>query len=173
MTPPKPLDVARWLWIASAVVGLGRFLVQLADRGTLIEVLREEQARQGITLGQDELDAGVSGGILLGLLMGGLLVLVYVALANRMARGRNWARIALTVFGVVGAVVGVTRLILVVSGLGAFYGLSVAPVDLAFGVATMLLDATAVVLMYLPSVSGYFRSQRTVAGKTPQVANGL
>ncbi|MBB5954725.1 cytochrome c oxidase subunit IV [Saccharothrix tamanrassetensis] len=167
--PPKLVDLARWLWIASAVVGLARFLVQLADRQMLIDRLRAEQSG----LSQDELDAAASGGVVFGLLLGGLLVLVYALLANRMAGGRNWARITLTVFGGVGILVGIFRLLAVASGLAAVYGLVIPPVDLVFGVVTMILDAVALVLMYLPSVSGHFRSQRSVNAQPPQVANGL
>ncbi|WP_433266067.1 hypothetical protein ACQPZF_39800 [Actinosynnema sp. CS-041913] len=167
--PPKLVDLARWLWIASAVVGLGRFLVQLADREMLIDQLRAQQPG----LSQDELDAAASGGIVFGLLLGGLLVLVYALLANRMAGGRNWARIVLTVFGGAGIVLGVVRTLAVASGVAAAFGLVISPVDLVFGLITMAVDAVALVLMYLPSVSGHFRSQRSVSAKPPQVANGL
>ncbi|MEV0676581.1 hypothetical protein AB0I60_08655 [Actinosynnema sp. NPDC050436] len=172
-TPPKLVDLARWLWIVSALVGLGRFVVQLADREMLIDMLRAEQHDARVELSQDELDAAVSGGILMGLLLGGLLVLVYAVLANKVAGGRNWARVVLTVFGVAGIVVGVSRLILVGSGLAAVMDMPVATHDLVFGAVTMVLDAAAIALMYLPSVSGYFRSQRSVVDKTPRVANGL
>ncbi|MEU4802268.1 hypothetical protein [Actinosynnema sp. NPDC023587] len=172
-TPPKLVDLARWVWIGSALVGLGRFLVQLADREMLIDVLVDEQRQQNITMSQDELDAAVSGGIMMGLLLGGLLVVVYALLANRMAGGRNWARVVLTVFGGVGILIGVSRLILVTSGLAAVLKIPVATPDLVFGTVTMVLDVVAIVLMYLPSVSGYFRAQRSVADKTPRVANGL
>lgn len=150
--PPKLIDIARWLWIASAVVGLGRFLVQLADREMLIGRLRKEQP----TLSQDELDAAASGGVMFGLLLGGLMVLVYALLANRMAQGRNWARIVLTVFGAVGVFLGVVRLIAVASGLAAAFQLAIPPEEVVFGVITMVLDSIALVLMYLPSVSGHF-----------------
>lgn len=171
VVPPRLVDLSRWLWIGSAVIGLGRFLVQLADREMLIEQLRRDRATAG--LGQDELDAAVTGGVVFGLLMGGLLVLVYALLANRMAGGRNWARVVLTVFGGAGILLGVFRLIAVVSGFAAASGLVVSPVDLAFGVVTMVVDAVALTLMYLPSVSGHFRSQRSVSAGPPQVANGL
>ncbi|RKT57902.1 hypothetical protein [Saccharothrix australiensis] len=169
VTPPRLVDLSRRLWIAGAVVGLGRFLVQLADRELLITQLREQQPG----LSQDDLDAAVSGGVLFGLLLGGLLVLVYALLANRMAGGRNWARIVLTVFGSVGIFLGVVRLIAVGSGLATAFNLVISPVDVVFGVVTMAIDSVALVLMYLPSVSGYFRSQRAVSGGPPQVANGL
>ncbi|WP_309109624.1 hypothetical protein [Saccharothrix sp.] len=154
--PPKLIDIARWLWIASAVVGLGRFLVQLADREMLIGRLRKEQP----TLSQDELDAAASGGVMFGLLLGGLMVLVYALLANRMAQGRNWARIVLTVFGAVGVFLGVVRLIAVASGLAAAFQLAIPPEEVVFGVITMVLDSIALVLMYLPSVSGHFTTAK-------------
>ncbi|MFI9007089.1 hypothetical protein ACIGNX_07665 [Actinosynnema sp. NPDC053489] len=167
--PPRPVDLARWLFILSAVIGLARFVVQLADRGMLIRELRDRQP----TLSQDELDAAATGGIVFGLLVGAGLVLVYVVLANRMAAGRNWARVVLTVLACGGIFLGVVRLVAAVSGFAAAFGLVVSGVDLAFGVVTMVVDATAVVLMYQASVSGYFRSVRTVSAKPPQVANGL
>lgn len=154
--PPRLVDIARWLWIGSAVVGLGRFLVQLADREMLIGELRKQQP----TLSQDELDAAASGGVMFGLLLGGLLVLVYTLLANRMAQGRNWARIVLTVFGAAGVFFGVVRLVAVASGLAAAFQLAIRPEDVVFGVITMVLDCVALVLMYLPSVSSHFTAAR-------------
>ncbi|GAB2995844.1 hypothetical protein [Saccharothrix stipae] len=175
-TPPKLVDLARWLFILSAVIGMARFMVQLSDRQMLIGWLRAEQSRPGSTqpkLGQDELDAVVTGGITFGLLLAAGVVLVYTLLANRMAHGRNWARVLLTVLAGIGIVVGVLRLVAVGSGFTAASGLSVSGVDLAFGVVTMLVDAAAVVLVFQTSVAGYFRSVRTVSGNPPQVANGL
>ncbi len=169
VAPPPLVNLSRWLWIASAVVGLGRFLVQLADREMLIGELRKQQPG----LSQDELDAAATGGVVFGLLLGGLLVLVYALLANRMAGGRNWARVVLTVFGGAGIFLGVTRTFVVVSGAAAAFGLVISTVDVVFGLITMVVDAAALVLMYLPSVSGYFRSQRSVANRPPKVANGL
>ena len=168
-TPPKLVDLARWLFILSAAVGLVRFVVQLADREMLIRELRVQQPK----LSQDELDAAATGGIVFGLLIGIGLVLVYTLLANRMAGGRNWARVVLTVIAAVGIFLGVVRLVAAVSGVAAAFGLAISGVDLAFGVVTMLIDATAVVLMFQPSVSRYFRSVRSVSAKPPQVANGL
>ncbi|MEU4739468.1 hypothetical protein AB0G02_03245 [Actinosynnema sp. NPDC023658] len=168
-TPPKLVDLARWLFIASAVIGMGRFLFQLSDREMLIRELRAQQPG----LGQDELDAAATGGIVFGLLLAAGLVLVYTLLANRMASGRNWARILLTVLAGAGIFFGVVRLIAAASGFAAAFGLVVSGVDLAFGVVTMLVDAVAVALVYQPSVSGYFRSVRSVSADQPPVANGL
>lgn len=168
-TPPKLVDIARRLFILGAVIGMVRFMVQLADREMLI---REVRVRQP-ALSQDELDAAATGGVVFGLVIGIGLVLVYTLLANRMAAAHNWARIVLTVIAGAGIFIGVVRLATVATGVAAAFGLAVSGVDLAFGVVTMLIDAAAVVLMYQSSVSGYFRSVRSVSGTPPQVANGL
>ncbi|WP_367134599.1 hypothetical protein [Saccharothrix sp. HUAS TT1] len=168
-TPPKLVDLARWLFIVSALVGVARFLVQLSDREMLIRELRTRQP----TLGQDDLDAAATGGIVFGLVLASGLVLVYALLANRMAAGRNWARVVLTVLAVGGIFLGLVRLIAAGSGFAAAFGFAVSGVDLAFGSVTMLIDGVAVALMYQRSVSGYFRSVQPVRGTPRQVANGL
>ncbi|MER5265867.1 hypothetical protein ABTZ99_27660 [Actinosynnema sp. NPDC002837] len=154
-TPPKLVDIARWLFILSAAVGVVRFMVQLADREMLIRELRVQQPN----LSQDDLDAAATGGIVFGLVIAVGLILVYTLLANRMAGGRNWARIVLTVIAGVGIFLGVVRLVAAASGFAAAFGLAVSGVDLAFGVVTMLIDAAAVVLMYQSSVSRYFTTR--------------
>jgi hypothetical protein len=151
--PPKLIDISRWLWIGSAALATVRFLVQLADR----DFLTSEQRKSQPTFSQDEIDTAVNGGIMFGLLLSVGLVLIYAVLANRMARGRNWARIVLTVIGGAGIFFGVIRLLAVGSGFAAAFGVLVSPVDLVIGVVTMLLDGTALVLMFLPSVAGHFR----------------
>ena len=154
-TPPKLIDIARWLFILSAAVGVVRFMVQLADREMLIRELRVQQPN----LSQDDLDAAATGGIVFGLLIAVGLILVYTLLANRMAGGRNWARVVLTIIAGGGIFLGVVRLVAVLSGFAAAFGLAVSGVDLVFGVVTMLIDATAVALMYQGSVAGYFKAR--------------
>lgn len=156
--PPKLIDIARWLFILSAAVGMVRFVVQLADREMLIRELRAQQPN----LSQDELDAAATGGVVFGLLMAVALVLVYTLLANRMAQGRNWARVVLTVLAVGGIFLGVVRLVAAVSGFAAAFGLAVSGVDLAFGVLTMLIDGAAVALMYQAAVAGHFTPRRAI-----------
>ncbi|MFD0199334.1 MULTISPECIES: hypothetical protein [Saccharothrix] len=164
-TPPKLIDIARWLFILSAVVGMVRFIVQLADREMLIRELRLRQP----TLSQDDLDAAATGGIVFGLVIAVGMVLVYTLLANRMAGGRNWARVVLTVVAGAGIFLGVLRLLSAATGFTAASGLPVNGVDLAFGVVTMLIDGAAVALMYQTSVSGYFKPRPpAVPGPAPR-----
>ncbi|MEU3648233.1 hypothetical protein AB0E59_32975 [Lentzea sp. NPDC034063] len=157
VTPtPKLIDVARWLWIASACVGMLRFVVQLFDRETLVA----EARRQNPAMNQDQIDAGVNGGVLFGLLIAVAVLLAYTRLANAMARGRNWARIVLTVLGGASVAFGLFRLGAWASGVAAELGVEMRAVDLAVTLVTTALDATAIVLMY--RVSAHFRKRVTV-----------
>ncbi|WNV91037.1 hypothetical protein [Umezawaea sp. Da 62-37] len=151
--PPRPVDLSRWLWIGSAALGTVRFLLQLTDSDMLIDELRKQQPN----LGQDEIDGALNASIAFSLLAGIVLVLVYASLANRMARGRNWARIVLTVIGGAGVLFGLTRLVAVGTGLAAAFGFAVDTRDLVLGLVTMSLDCAAIVLMFVPSAAGHFR----------------
>lgn len=144
------------MWIASACVGVVRFVAQLFDRETLVA----EARRQNPALGQDQIDAGVNGGILFGLLVATAILLAYTRLANTMARGRNWARIVLTVLGAASVAFGLFRLVAFASGIAARLGVAMQPVDLVVTVVTTVLDASAIVLMY--RVPGHFRTSVTV-----------
>jgi hypothetical protein len=153
---PKLINVSRWLWIASAGVGTARFVAQLFDRETLVA----EARRQNPALGQDQIDSGVNGGILFGLLIATVILVAYTRLANAMARGRNWARIVLTVLGAASVAFGLFRLVAFGSGTAAALGVAMRPADLAVTVVTTVLDAIAIVLMY--RVSAHFRTRVVV-----------
>lgn len=152
--PPKLIDLARWLWIGSAVLGSVSFMLEVNDSDLLISELRKAQP----DIGQSELDAAMSAAVLLSLLACWLLVLAHAMVANRMARGRNWARIVLTVIGGGGILIGLVRLLVVASGLAGTLGLAISPVNLAFSLVTMAMDGAVLVLMFLPSVAGHFRT---------------
>jgi len=154
--PPKLIDIARWLWISSALLGMVRFIVELFDRETLVA----EARRQNPAMNQDQIDAGVNGGVLFGLLIVIAVVVAYTRLANAMAHGRNWARIVLTVLGAASVLFGLFRLAAWASGLAATLGVVLQPVDVVVTIITMVLDTCAIVLMY--RVSAHFRTRVTV-----------
>ncbi|HUQ58028.1 hypothetical protein [Lentzea sp.] len=162
VAPPRLVDAARWLWIAGACIGMVRFVAQLFDR----EALVSEARRQNPGLGQDQVDAGVNGGILFGLLIAVVILVAYTRLANAMARGRNWARVALTVLGAASVAFGLFRLVAWGSGAAASVGVEMTPVDLGVTVVTTALDASAVVLMH--RASAHFRTRVTVDSATPR-----
>jgi hypothetical protein len=151
--PPKLVDLARWLWIGSAVLGSAAFLLELTSGDMILTELRKRDPN----LGQSELDGAMSAAIMFSLLACVVLVLVHAKIANRMAAGRNWARIVLAVIGAGGIILGLMRLLVVVSGLAGAFEQTVNPVNLAFSLVTMALDGTVLVLMFLPSVAGHFR----------------
>ncbi len=139
-----------------------RFLAQLFDR----EMLVSEARRQNPALGQDQIDAGVNGGILFGLLIATAVLLAYTRLANAMARGRNWARIVLTVLGAASVAFGLLRLVAWGSGAAASLGVEMRPVDLGVTFLTTVLEASAIVLMY--RASAHFRTRVTVDSASPR-----
>ena len=151
--PPKLIDLARWLWIGSAILGSVAFLLELTSGDMILTELRKRDPN----LGQSELDGAMSAAIMFSLVACVALVLVHAKIANKMAAGRNWARIVLTVIGAGGIVLGLMRFLVVVSGLAAAFEQGVSPVNLAFSLVTMAMDGTVLVLMFLPSVAGHFR----------------
>ncbi|SDN73261.1 hypothetical protein [Lentzea jiangxiensis] len=159
---PKLVDVARWLWIAGACVGMTRFVVELFDRETLVA----EARRQNPALGQDQVDAAVDRSVLFGLVIAAAFLFAYTRLATRMAHGRNWARVVLTVLGVASVAFGLFRLVAWVSGVAASVGVEMRPLDLAVTVVTTVLETTAVVLMY--RVPGHFRERAAVDSAFPR-----
>ncbi|MEU7481509.1 hypothetical protein AB0A63_36425 [Lentzea sp. NPDC042327] len=153
---PKLVNAARWLWISSALLGMVRFVAELFDRETLVA----EARRQNPGMGQDQVDAGVNGGILFGLLIVTAVLLAYTRLANTMARGKNWARVVLTAIGAASVLFGVFRVFAWASGIAAEVGVVLRPVDLVVTVVTAGLDATAIVLMWRSSA--HFRTRVAV-----------
>lgn len=144
---PKLVDVARWLCISSALLGMTRFVIELFDRETLVA----EARRMNPTLGQDQIDAGVNGGILFGLLIVTAILLAYTRLANTMARGKNWARVVLTVLGAASVLFGLFRLAAWATGIAAAFGVALRPVDVVITIVTIGLDTAAIVLMWRES----------------------
>ncbi len=133
-----------------------RFVAQLFDR----EMLIAEARRQNPELGQGQIDSTVDSGILFGLLIAVALLVAYTRLANTMARGRNWARVVLTVLGAASVSFGLFRLVAFGSGAAASFGVEMRPVDLGVIFVTTVMDTTAIVLMY--RVSAHFRTRVTV-----------
>ncbi|SHE48641.1 hypothetical protein [Streptoalloteichus hindustanus] len=149
---PRPVVLARWLWIASALLGAVRSVIKLADRNRMVDELR----RMDPKLGQDQLDQAASGGVTFGLLLALALLGLYVLLANRMAGGWNPARIVLAVLGGLGVFGGLVGLAGISAGLAGALGVRVGALDVVVAVISLLLDAVALVLMFLPQANGWF-----------------
>jgi hypothetical protein len=158
VTLPRPLQLARWVWIASTLVGVARSMVQLADRELLVTELR----RQAPQLPQDQVDAAVNSGVLFTLLFSMVIFVIYVMVANRMVRGRRWARLVMTLLCAV-SVVGTGFTLLGVASMGMarttqLTGVQVDAWDLLFSLVILVLDISVLVLLNHPESRRFFRS---------------
>ncbi|WP_243790239.1 hypothetical protein [Saccharopolyspora gloriosae] len=169
---PRLLNVARWLWIAAALLGLVRAYVQLSDRKQLSTDLRAALP----DLSQTQLDDEINGLIMFNLLYLLALLALYISLTTRMTQGKNWARVVLTVFGGFGAF-GTLGTLLLMSQLGQaelmrLTQVRVDPSDLVFGALVTAVEVAALVLMFLPESNRFFREFKRPRPPQPYVAPG-
>jgi hypothetical protein len=170
---PRYVDLARWLWIAGAVVGFARSLVELSDRSALVSALR----RMAPQLSQEQVDSATNIGIL-STVVGSLAILaLYIAIATRMARGRQWARVViallggLKVFSTVLAVAGGRMLGSAGATQAAAIDIPVTPVDVVFSVVVVVVNIATLVLLFHPASNRFFRESAKArqAGGAPSL----
>ena len=154
MTPPRAVDVARWLWISSALLSAVRTYLVLADR----QGLRDQVTAVEPTLPMQQVEAVVNGEIILAVLISAALVGLYALVANKMVAGRAWARVLLTFFGVIFVLLGALGMVGLADGLAATQGLSVDPAEVALSVVGLVVEVVALVAMWLPPSNAYFRT---------------
>lgn len=158
---PRPLHIARWLWIGSVLVGAVQAFVELLDRAGLIDQLRAMQPG----LDQTQLDDLANSTITFTFTIKLLTLMVYVMLSRRMLEGANWSRIVLTVFGVWGAVSGALTVALVAAvgpgRLQQVLPVSVSWTDALFGVLVGAVEVAAIVFMFRPEVNRFFADARS------------
>ena len=153
MTAPRSVDVARWLWVVSALLSAVRSLVVLADR----QGLRDQVRGVDPALTMQQVEAAVNGEILLGLLFSAGIVALYVVVANKMRAGKAWARVLLTFFGIIFVVLGALGMVGLAGGLAESQGLTVDPTEVALSALGLVVDVAALVSMWLPPSNAYFR----------------
>jgi hypothetical protein len=146
--------VARWLWVAGALLSAARTLVVLADR----QGLRDQVRQLDPTLIGQQVEAAVTGEITLGVLFSAAVVALYVVVANKMLGGRSWARVLLTFFGGLFAVLGLLGMFGVADGLAAAQGVTVDPLEVSLSALGLALDVAALVAMWLKPSNEYFRT---------------
>ncbi|RJQ77208.1 hypothetical protein D5S17_16000 [Pseudonocardiaceae bacterium YIM PH 21723] len=151
--PPRSVVRSRWFWIGAAVVAAGRALWELADRATLVDTIRKGAPE----LSQDQVDANVSGAIMVSVLWAAVLLMLYVLLANRMLIGRNWARIAMLVLGFFEVIGGAVGLGAVAAGMATRLGFHITGPSIAFAVVSRLLEAVAIGFLLHPTATQYFK----------------
>lgn len=155
--PPKPVRLAKAVWIGGAAIGAVRSIVQLADRRTLVEQLRTASPE----LTQDQLNSLASNVIALVLLILAGFLAVNVWLANRMASGRHWARVLITVLAAGELFFGVLGLVALSAGYALPAGVAFDGVQLAISIVGLIIDAVVLVLLLRPESRAYFARMRT------------
>lgn len=133
---PKQITWASWAFWISLVLGYASvFLGDMLDQ-SIAEFSGEERTF-------------AMGGIIVVMVITTVLYLWFI---QRMRAGRNWARIVLLVF----TVLGLLSELMPDGG-----GVELSPLWLAVRVLDVLLQIGAIVLMFTPPGSGWFRQQAT------------
>lgn len=167
---PRFVQYARWLWIASAAIGFLRSVLQVADREELVTGLHAQMPQWT----QEQVDSAVNSTIMSVLVVSGAVVAIYSALATRLLRAKNWARVVVTVVAGL-RTVGTAFVVLALAAYGAetlgrLSGVPLGPVDIAFSLVTAVVDVAVIVLLFLPESQRHFRgrgsetAQRGAAG---------
>ena len=152
---PASVRASVWLWISAAVVAALTLVYGVLDLDA-----RQAEIEADVLARQPDISASNMDGVVIILTaaaMGGIAIpaIVQVILAIAMGRGRNGARIALAILGIL-----FLPAVLVAGGTLAGPG-SVLTNYAQLGTIAMLgLMVVAVVTMFLPSANAWFRERR-------------
>lgn len=137
--PPVTVQVAFWIWIASAVLSLVFAVLIPRQKGAIIDALNSAKPA-GIAPNQYEQYANTLVVTTIVTLV--LFALLYVFFAYKVRVGRNWARMTLTILLILGVVYYAYTGTLLSNGLG------------------LVISVIALVLVYLPSANAYFAARK-------------
>jgi type IV secretory pathway VirB2 component (pilin) len=135
---PKEVRLSFFLWLAGAVLLAVSALLMLGDREAALEEARNVPATPGITV--EQLESTITAILVFLVIIGVVLAGLMALFAFKARAGRNWARVVLTVLGVV----------------VFLYNLFFAPNFV--GLVLLPVLAAAVVTLYLPGSKTYFDS---------------
>jgi ABC-type transport system involved in cytochrome bd biosynthesis fused ATPase/permease subunit len=135
---PREVQISFWLWIFVAVLQAITGLLSLTGRDAAINALRD--ANTGLT--EDQLQTAVTATLALYTLIGFVIAGLFVWFAIKARAGRNWARIALMILGVVVLIFQI-------------FGLTL------LGIVTALAIIGGIVTLNLRPSSLFFASNRT------------
>lgn len=148
MAPPRPATItaAMWIWIAGAVLSVAVIPVLLltnVDYFLNQDSTNTEEARQANELGVKTLAVMFGFAMLVG-------AAPYVAFAVVLRNGQNWARILLTILGVIGFL---SMIAMTLVSLNA----RVWQPSVVISVVVIGLTIAAVVLQFLPASNKFVR----------------
>lgn len=154
---PKEVTTSFWLWIASIVLGVIGAIVAFVNVG---QITSEVAAASG---GADVDSSAVTTAITAALVAGAVFAIVIVALqllfAIFMRKGRNWARIVLTIFGAIGVVSALAGL---AGGTSTtINGQTIqtsGPVSIILSLVQAVIIVVAIVMFFRPPANAYFKA---------------
>jgi hypothetical protein len=148
---PQDVNLAFWLWIASLLVAITATLIAIPTMGETAQLAAQQQAAaRGTSLSPDAAASMVHLVVVSSIVGSVVGFALNVFFAVKMRAGRNWARIVITVFAVIGVLFTV---------LGLKSGLT-----LALQIVAALLYIATVVLMFRPAAKAYFATARPAQG---------
>ncbi len=141
---PREVDVSFWLWVATVVFGVLSTLLLLVNfeamRTLALDVARQTNPSVEAAAAQDVMTLG----LIIGLAIGFVFNVAQLVLALLMRKGRNWARVVLTV----PTVLSVLLLLL---------SLPTSGFNRAAAIVQTLLVVAATLFMFLPAANPWFR----------------
>lgn len=145
VTPPRPVAVSFWLWVAGGVVLILGYVQLLTSKSAIIDQIVKQTTDPKYT--PQIIADGVTSRLWYMLFGSVIFVLLFLLFAYKAREGTRSARTVLTVLPIV-----MLLLIFVI-----------APIINYLTLVAVLLFVIALVLLYLPSVAGYFPK----AGRKP------
>jgi hypothetical protein len=150
---PSSVNVAFWLYVAGAALGLVSVVV-----GAVVGIQRIRSGElpgrvipPGTDVSPSVITTALAVGVALGIAVGVLSITAYVVFALLMRRGANWSRIVLTVLSAIALVSGLVGL-------------------LALNLLNLLVSAlviAAAVLLWVPASNAYFAARSAAKVSRP------
>jgi hypothetical protein len=145
---PGTITLATTIMIVRAIIGLLAVLLIFLVRDDIKQAIRDNDS----SLSASDINTATNVAIGVGIAFAALVFILYIWLAAKIRRGRNWARIT-------------TIVLAVLSILGAI-GTAVRPTASAArggGVVGAILDLIILIALVSPSASAWCHQDRTVA----------
>jgi len=153
-SPPADVRKAFVLWLVVTAFYVLGALVMLLFREDLSALVAAQATGNRVGIPPADVQANARSTLILGAVIILNTAAIAVLLAVRVRAGKNWARIALTVLGVIGLLLGVANLGSYLQALGAG---GVGLIGGSLGLVHMGLQIFAIILLYRSAANAYFR----------------
>ena len=137
---PVPVKIAFWIWIVTAALMVISAVLTVLSKNDILNTVRKNPPK-GLDASQLESYANEVVTIIAAISI--IFAAFYAVMAWAMLKGKNWARITLTVVAVVGVV------ITLFSGISSYFNL-----------IGLLLALLGLILVYLPQSSEFFNAAK-------------